>query len=208
MNEVKVNENIDLTFSVVLRSALRQDPDIILVGEMRDEETAQIGLRAAMTGHLVLSTLHTRDAAGTLFRLVDLGMTRFMVASSLQAIIAQRLLRIVCESCSEPHIPDDQESEWLKVEKVPPEQWGGLLHGRGCARCNGTGYYGRTGVYEMLEMSRELIEAATSDDVNYFMKIAEKHMRGKTILDHALAEMKQGRTTVSEVMRISNQVEE
>ena len=208
INQVQVNENIDLTFSVVLRSALRQDPDIILVGEMRDEETAQIGLRAAMTGHLVLSTLHTRDAAGTLFRLVDLGMTRFMVASSLQAIIAQRLLRIVCESCSEPHIPDDQESEWLKVEKVPPEQWGGLLHGRGCARCNGTGYYGRTGVYEMLEMSRELIEAATSDDVNYFMKIAEKHMRGKTILDHALAEMKQGRTTVSEVMRISNQVEE
>jgi len=208
INQVQVNENIDLTFSVVLRSALRQDPDIILVGEMRDEETAQIGLRAAMTGHLVLSTLHTRDAAGTLFRLVDLGMTRFMVASSLQAIIAQRLLRLICESCSEPHTPGDQESEWLKVEGVPPEQWSGLLHGRGCAHCNGTGYYGRTGVYEMLEMSREMIEAATHDDVNHFMRVAGKHMRGKTLLDHALTEMKQGQTTVAEVMRISNQVED
>ena len=208
INQVQVNENIDLTFSVVLRSALRQDPDVILIGEMRDEETAQIGLRAAMTGHLVLSTLHTRDAAGTLFRLVDLGMTRFMVASSLQSIIAQRLLRLVCESCSEPHIPGDQESEWLKAEGVPPEQWGGLLQGRGCAHCNGTGYYGRSGVYEMLEMSRDLIEAATHDDVNHFMRVAGKHMRGKTLLDHALTEMKQGRTTVAEVMRISNQVED
>jgi len=94
------------------------------------------------------------------------------------------------------------------VEGVSPEQWGGLLQGRGCAHCNGTGYYGRTGVYEMLEMSGDLVEAATSDDVNHFMKIAHKHMRGQTLLDHALAEMKQGHTTVSEVMRISNQVED
>ncbi|MDD2913885.1 MAG: GspE/PulE family protein [Gallionella sp.] len=208
INQVQVNENIDLTFSVVLRSALRQDPDIILIGEMRDEETAQIGLRAAMTGHLVLSTLHTRDAAGTLFRLVDLGTTRVMVASSLQAIMAQRLVRLVCESCSETHIPNDQESEWLKVEGVSSDQWGGLLYGRGCAHCNGTGYYGRTGVYEMLEMSRELVMAASQESVTDFMQIARKHMFGKTIVDHALAKMKQGQTTVSEVMRISNQVED
>lgn len=208
INQVQVNENIDLTFSVVLRSALRQDPDVILIGEMRDEETAQIGLRAAMTGHLVLSTLHTRDAAGTLFRLVDLGTTRVMVASTLQAIMAQRLLRLVCESCSEPHIPSDQESEWLKAEGVLPEQWGELLHGRGCAHCNGTGYYGRTGVYEMLEMSRELVMAASQDSANNFMQMAREHMHGKTIIDHALAEMKLGHTTVAEVMRISNQVED
>ena len=208
INQVQVNENIDLSFSVVLRSVLRQDPDVILVGEMRDEETAQIGLRAAMTGHLVFSTLHTRDAAGTLFRLVDLGMTRFMVASSLQSIVAQRLLRLVCESCSVQYFPNDQESEWLKAENVPSDQWSGLLQGRGCAHCNGTGYFGRTGVYEMLEMSQELIEAATNDDVNYFMRIAGKHMRGNTLLDHALKEMKHGRTTVAEVMRVSNQVED
>ncbi|MHB0925571.1 MAG: GspE/PulE family protein [Gallionellaceae bacterium] len=208
INQVQVNEKIELTFSRVLRSALRQDPDAILIGEMRDAETAQIGLRAAMTGHLVFSTLHTRDAAGTLFRLVDMGTPRFMVASSVQVVIAQRLLRRVCGSCSEAHLPTPQEGEWLKIEGVPPEQWGGLLHGRGCSHCNGTGYRGRLGVYEMLEMNRELVEAASHESVNIFMQAARQHMRGKTMLDHALGQMKQGSTTVAEVMRISNQVED
>ena len=208
INQVQVNEKIELTFSRVLRSALRQDPDAILIGEMRDAETAQIGLRAAMTGHLVFSTLHTRDAAGTLFRLVDMGTPRFMVASSVQVVIAQRLLRRVCGSCSEAHLPTPQEGEWLKIEGVPPEQWGGLLHGRGCSPCNGTGYRGRLGVYEMLEMNRELVEAASHESVNIFMQAARQHMQGKTMLDHALEQMKQGSTTVAEVMRISNQVEE
>ena len=208
INQVQVNEKIELTFSRVLRSALRQDPDIILIGEMRDAETAQIGLRAAMTGHLVFSTLHTRDAAGTLFRLVDMGTPRFMVASSVQAVLAQRLLRRVCESCSEAHIPSPQEGEWLKTEGVPPEQWSGLLHGRGCSHCNGSGYRGRMGVYEMLEMNREMAEAAAHDNANHFMQVARQHMLGKTVIDHAMEQMKQGRTTVLEVMRISNQVED
>jgi MSHA biogenesis protein MshE len=208
INQVQVNEKIELTFSRVLRSALRQDPDVILVGEMRDAETAQIGLRAAMTGHLVFSTLHTRDAAGTLFRLVDMGTPRFMVASSVQAVLAQRLLRRVCESCSQQHIPTPQEGEWLKIEGVPPEQWGGLLHGRGCSHCNGTGYHGRKGVYEMLEMGAQMVEAAGRDSPTHFLEVAREHLLGKTIMDHAIAEMKQGRTTVAEVMRISNQVED
>ena len=208
INQIQVNEKIDLTFSRVLRSALRQDPDVILVGEMRDAETAQIGLRAAMTGHLVFSTLHTRDASGTLFRLVDMGTPRFMVASSVQAVIAQRLLRRVCESCSEAYVPSAQEGEWLKVEGVTQEQWGGLKRGRGCSHCNGTGYHGRKGVYELLEMNREMVEAAAHEDVNHFMKVARQHMRGKTIMDHAISEMKLGHTTVLEVMRISNQVED
>jgi MSHA biogenesis protein MshE len=208
INQVQVNEKIDLTFSRVLRSALRQDPDVILVGEMRDAETAQIGLRAAMTGHLVFSTLHTRDAAGTLFRLVDMGTPRFMVASSVQAVLAQRLLRRVCESCSEAHIPTPQEGEWLKIEGIQPEQWGGLLHGRGCSHCNGTGYHGRKGVFELLEMGAEMVEAAGRDSPTHFLEVAHGHLSGKTIMDHALDEMKQGRTTVAEVMRISNQVED
>ncbi|MGA8863494.1 MAG: ATPase, T2SS/T4P/T4SS family [Gallionella sp.] len=208
INQVQVNEKIDLTFSRVLRSALRQDPDVILVGEMRDAETAQIGLRAAMTGHLVFSTLHTRDAAGTLFRLVDMGTPRFMVASSVQAVLAQRLLRRVCESCSEAHIPTPQEGEWLRIEGIPPEQWGGLLHGRGCSHCNGTGYHGRKGVFEMLEMGAEMVEAAGRDSPTHFLQVAHQHLRGRTIMDHALEEMKQGRTTVAEVIRISNQVED
>ena len=208
INQVQVNEKIELTFSRVLRSALRQDPDVILVGEMRDAETAQIGLRAAMTGHLVFSTLHTRDAAGTLFRLVDMGTPRFMVASSVQAVLAQRLLRRVCESCSEAHVPTPQEGEWLRIEGIPPEQWGGLLHGRGCSHCNGTGYHGRKGVFEMLEMGAEMVEAAGRDSPTHFLQVAHQHLRGRTIMDHALEEMKQGRTTVAEVIRISNQVED
>lgn len=208
INQVQVNEKIDLTFSRVLRSALRQDPDVILVGEMRDAETAQIGLRAAMTGHLVFSTLHTRDAAGTLFRFVDLGVPRFMVATSVQAVIAQRLLRRVCESCSEPHTPTPQEIICMEMEDLTLEQWSGLRHGRGCSHCGGTGYYGRMGVYEMLEMNREMVEAAAHDSATNFMHVARKHMQGKTMLDHALQEMKQGHTTVFEVMRISNRIEE
>lgn len=208
INQVQINEKIDLTFSRVLRSALRQDPDVILVGEMRDAETAQIGLRAAMTGHLVFSTLHTRDTAGTLFRLVDMGVPRFMVASSVQVILAQRLLRRVCSGCTQPYEPTPQEAEWLRAEGMPPEQWGGLHTGRGCSYCNGTGYRGRVGVYEMLEVGRELAEAAAHESTGHFMQVAREHMKGRTILDHSLELLRQGVTTVAEVMRISNQVED
>jgi MSHA biogenesis protein MshE len=208
INQVQVNEKIDLSFSRVLRSALRQDPDIILVGEMRDAETAQIGMRAAMTGHLVFSTLHTRDSAGTLFRLVDMGTPKYMVASSVQAVLAQRLLRRVCESCSEMHIPSPQEAEWLEAEGVARDDWGALHHGRGCSHCNGTGYHGRMGVYEMLEMGQELVEAAAHEDNTVFMQAAREHLKGKTLLEAAVREMKLGRTSVAEVMRISNQVED
>ncbi|MEO8342925.1 MAG: ATPase, T2SS/T4P/T4SS family, partial [Gallionella sp.] len=207
-NQVQVNEKIELTFSRVLRSALRQDPDIILIGEMRDAETAQIGLRAAITGHLVFSTLHTRDAAGTLFRFVDMGVPRFMVASSVQAVLAQRLLRRVCESCSESYSPTPQEIIWMELEGVSSEHWNGLKQGRGCSHCNGTGYRGRMGVYEMLEMSRDMVEAAVHESATQFMHVARDRMQGKTMLDHALVEMKQGRTTVFEVMGISNRTEE
>ncbi|MBI5658351.1 MAG: type II/IV secretion system protein [Nitrosomonadales bacterium] len=208
INQVQVNEKIELTFSRVLRSALRQDPDVILVGEMRDAETAQIGLRAAMTGHLVFSTLHTRDAAGTLFRLVDMGIPKYLVASSVQVVLAQRLLRRVCESCSEPHQPMPQEVEWLEHENVRRDRWGTLLHGRGCSHCNGTGYSGRLGVYEMLEMTQQLAEMAAHHDSSHFMQAARAAMDGKTLLDRALEQMRLGRTTLAEVMRISNQVED
>jgi MSHA biogenesis protein MshE len=189
INQVQVNEKIDLTFSRVLRSALRQDPDVILVGEMRDAETAQIGLRAAMTGHLVFSTLHTRDAAGTLFRLVDMGTPRYMVASSVQAIIAQRVAARLRKL--QWRIFHAAGRRVVEDQGVPPGACctGGLSH------CNGTGYRGRTGVYEMLEMNREMVEAAAHDNATHFMQVATKHLHGKTILSHALEQMKQGRTT-------------
>jgi len=208
INQVQVNEKIDLTFTRVLRSALRQDPDVILVGEMRDAETAQIGLRAAMTGHLVFSTLHTRDAAGTLFRLADMGIPRFMVVSSVQAVIAQRLLRTICASCIEPYSPTLQENEWLKMEGVVVEQSVSLRHGRGCSHCNGSGYQGRTGVYEILEMNREMLAAANHEDVTQFMQAAREHMKGKTMLDYAITLVRLGKTTVAEVMRISDRMAE
>ena len=208
INQVQVNEKIELTFSKVLRAALRQDPDVILVGEMRDAETAQIGMRAAMTGHLVFSTLHTRDSAGTLFRLVDMGAPKYMVASSVQVVLAQRLLRRVCESCREAHQPTPQETEWLEAEGVARGEWGNLMHGRGCSHCNGTGYHGRMGVYEMLEMTQDLVGAAAHEDNTAFMQAARDHLKGRTLLDAALAEMKNGHTSIAEVMRISNQVED
>jgi MSHA biogenesis protein MshE len=208
INQIQVNEKIDLSFSRVLRSTLRQDPDVILIGEMRDTETAQIGLRAAMTGHLVFSTLHTRDAAGTLFRLIDMGTPRFMVATSVQAVIAQRLLRKICESCSQPHIPSPQEAVWLRQEGVNEEYWTKLTQGRGCSHCNGTGYHGRMGVYEMLEMGQEMVNAAAHDNAQHFMQVAKKHLHGNTMVSHGLELVKQGKTSVNEVMRISNQVED
>jgi MSHA biogenesis protein MshE len=208
INQVQVNEKIDLTFSRILRATLRQDPDVILVGEMRDGETAQIGLRAAMTGHLVLSTLHTRDTAGTLFRLVDMGVPKFMVASSVQVVLAQRLLRRVCDSCKEAYTPTAQEGEWLEHEGVARAEWVKLVKGRGCSHCNGTGYRGRMGVYEMLEMTQLLVEASAHHDSNYFMKAARDYMKGKTLIDHALEQMKLGNTSVAEVINVSNERED
>ncbi|MBI5435629.1 MAG: Flp pilus assembly complex ATPase component TadA [Nitrosomonadales bacterium] len=208
INQVQVNEKIDLTFARVLRSALRQDPDVILVGEMRDPETAQIGLRAAMTGHLVFSTLHTRDTTGTLFRLVDMGVPKYMVVSSVQVIMAQRLLRQVCDSCSEPYIPTPQEGEWLEHGGIQRDHWGNLRHGRGCSRCNGTGYSGRLAVYSMLEMERSLVDAASHHDSNYFRQMVHSLMKGYTLLDHALSQVEAGHTTVSEAMHIGHRAED
>lgn len=208
INQVQINEKIDLSFSRVLRSTLRQDPDIILVGEMRDGETAQIGMRAAMTGHLVLSTLHTRDTGGTLFRLVDMGVPQYMVASSVQVVLAQRLIRRICDSCAEPYTPTPQEVEWLEHAGILRNQGVTLLHGRGCSHCNGTGYLGRMGVYEMLEMNHTLVDAAAHQDATHFMQAARAHMQGRTLIDHALEQMKLGHTTVAEVMGACSQRED
>jgi MSHA biogenesis protein MshE len=208
INQVQVNEKIDLSFARVLRSALRQDPDIVLVGEMRDQETAQIGLRAAMTGHLVLSTLHTNDAASTPLRLMDMGVPRYMVGGSLQAVLAQRLVRLICESCNTPHPPSVVEQAWLRVELGELVEANTFFHGKGCSHCNGTGYRGRTGVYELLEMTRKVLDAANDPDPSHFLRVAHAEMAGETLRRHAVQLAVQGRTTVAEAMRISNQLEE
>jgi MSHA biogenesis protein MshE len=207
LNQVQVNEKIGLSFAAVLRSVLRQDPNVILIGEMRDTDTAQIGLRAALTGHMVFSTLHVRDAASAPVRLLDMQVPRYMMATALQAVIAQRLVRLICEGCIEDHAPTPQEQKFIKTV------WRGELElgseglrfkrGRGCARCNGTGFRGRLGVYEMLEMTPRLVECVAKDDVPGFVQAAQTEMSGLTYLEHAASLAAAGRTTLNEVVRIS-----
>jgi MSHA biogenesis protein MshE len=205
LNQVQVNEKIGLTFAAVLRSVLRQDPNVILIGEMRDAETAQIGLRAALTGHMVFSTLHVRDAASAPVRLLDMEVPRYMVATSLQAVIAQRLVRLICEGCAEDHVPTPQEAKFIEAELLSQDR--AFKRGRGCAHCNGSGFRGRIGVYEMLEMTPRLVEAIAKDDVPGFVRAAEEEMSGKTFVHHAAALAAAGRTTLNEVMRISQSEE-
>jgi MSHA biogenesis protein MshE len=208
ITQVQVNEKIDLSFARVLRSTLRQDPDVILIGEIRDEETAQIGLRAALTGHLVFSTLHTKDAANTPLRLIDMGAPSYMVATSVHAVIAQRLVRLICESCIVDVVPDAEEGRWLESVVGPKWTAGRYSRGTGCSQCNGLGYAGRTGVYEMLEMTPDLVRAANIADPNAFLETAKKHLAGRTLTDRALALVAAGRTTVGEAMKVSVQVED
>lgn len=205
INQVQVNEKIELDFSRVLRTTLRQDPDIILVGEMRDEPTAQTGLRAAMTGHLVLSTLHTNDATTAPIRLIDMGAPRFMVAMSLLGVIAQRLVRTVCEHCKQSYTPTPNEQLWLKQELGNTAPTQSFVHGKGCSHCNQTGYQGRVGVYELLEMNDELVEAANHQDTNTFIQKARTRMQGRTLRSQSIQLALEQRTTVAEIMRINNQ---
>jgi MSHA biogenesis protein MshE len=205
INQVQVKSEIGLTFSTVLRSALRQDPDIILIGEMRDEETAEIGIRAAMTGHMVLSTLHTNDALSTVTRLMDMGIENYLLASSLQAILSQRLVRRICNSCSHEHKPEDQQLAWIKKHIGDAASDSVFYKGAGCPHCNTTGYQGRIGVYELLELDRKLSELLVKDDSSEFTRAAAKSFR--TLSDVAMKYAMEGITTLDEVLRVSSDVD-
>jgi MSHA biogenesis protein MshE len=208
LNQVQVHEKIDLTFARVLRTALRQDPDIILLGEMRDQETAEIGMRAAMTGHLVLSTLHTNDALSTPIRLLDMGVPRFMVALSIQMVLAQRLVRVICDNCAAAYSPAPHEREWLRYELGGNVDGHQYKQGKGCNHCANTGYAGRQAVYELLEMTNALVEAANRGDPNEFIAIGREQMAGNTLRRDAVRLVTSGRTTVDEAMRISSQLDD
>lgn len=207
VNQVQVNSKIDLTFSSVLRTALRQDPDILMVGEMRDQETVEIGLRGALTGHLVLSTLHTNDAITSALRLLDMGAAGFLVGSSLRAIIAQRLVRKVCDSCQQAYQIDEQEKMWLSNlvgESVANERF---VHGKGCQTCQYTGYKGRVGVFELLEMNEPMMAALKRDDTEAFTTLAKQHPEFKPLALSAYDYAKQGITSVEEVLRLVETVD-
>ena len=203
VNQVQVNPTIGLTFSNVLRSTLRQDPDILLVGEMRDNETVEIGLRGAITGHLVLTTLHTNDAVTSALRLIDMGAPGYLVASALRAVVAQRLVRRVCEHCVEERAPDEGQATWLTVlsGEVPGQH---TYHkGRGCQSCNFTGYSGRIGVYELLELDQPMMDALRRNDAEGFAKAARQHEHYRPLALTALDYARQGITSVDEVLRLA-----
>ncbi|MGN4977948.1 MSHA fimbrial ATPase MshE [Aeromonas sp. 95A] len=203
VNQVQVNPKIGLTFSNVLRSTLRQDPDILLVGEMRDNETVEIGLRGAITGHLVLTTLHTNDAVTSALRLIDMGAPGYLVASALRAVVAQRLVRRVCEHCVEEKAPDEGQATWLTVlsGEVPGQH--NYHKGRGCQSCNFTGYSGRIGVYELLELDQPMMDALRRNDAEGFAKAARQHEHYRPLALTALDYARQGITSVDEVLRLA-----
>lgn len=201
INQVQVNHKIGLSFSNVLRTTLRQDPDIIMVGEMRDQETAEMGLRGALTGHLVLSTLHTNDAVTSTLRLIDMGAAPYLVASALRAIVAQRLVRRLCDYCKQPYQPDELESSWLRHHKADTgvSYW----HAKGCQSCNHSGYKGRLGVFELLLITKPLADALRRNDTAGFAHLAH-HSEGFVSLGTmALHYAQQSITSLDEVIRVS-----
>ena len=208
INQVQINTKIELSFARVLRSMLRQDPDIILVGEMRDQETAEIGMRAAMTGHLVLSTLHTNDAVSTALRLIDMGVAPYMVAASLRAIVSQRLVRRICESCAEPYELPAAQMAIVRAEAGDKADQLKFKRGRGCSHCNGSGYQGRIGVFEYLEMDNPLVEALHSGDPLKFSAVAKAQPGYQSLRRSAIILAAQGQTTMDQVVRATYSLEE
>jgi MSHA biogenesis protein MshE len=209
VSQVQVMPKIGLTFAHVLRSALRQDPDILLVGEIRDRETADIALRASMTGHLVMSTLHTNDAVSSATRLLDIGVEGYLVAASLRGVVAQRLVRLICERCVTDAEPDAQQRAWLDAVVGEAEATGMRFRaGTGCNRCNQAGYYGRVGVFELLEMNEALANCLRRGDTVEFGLRARERSGFRPLVLNALDYALAGRTTLSEVMALSGQVED
>ena len=203
VNQAQVNDKVGLTFASVLRSALRQDPDIILVGEMRDSETAEIAIRASITGHLVFSTLHTNGAIETATRLLDMGVEGYILASALRVIIAQRLVRRICEYCAEPVEIEPGQLIWLEKTQNKNYDQVSFQHGRGCHQCNHTGYKGRIGVYELLELRPETLDALRRNDSSGFTQAALQTSGFIRFSACAAEYAEQGITTVDEVMRIT-----
>ncbi|GIN60283.1 type II secretion system protein E [Robertmurraya siralis] len=200
VNQIQVNGNVGMTFAKGLRSILRQDPNIIMVGEIRDKETVEVAIRASLTGHLVLSTIHTNDSLGTVTRLLDMGVEPFLVASSLSGIVAQRLVRRVCRDCAEEQAPSKRELEIFAKRGIKIER---IVRGRGCSSCNMTGYKGRLAIHEVLVINDEMRRVIMDGDS--FTRLRELAIKSKTIflIDDGLLKVKQGVTTTEEILRVA-----
>lgn len=203
INQIQVQPKIGLTFSTILRSVLRLDPDVIMVGEIRDEETGQIALRAAMTGHLVLSTLHTNDAKSAVLRLLDMGIAPYLAASAIHLVVAQRLARRVCTRCQETYHPNAEEIKMLNSMGLKIQDDVRFVNGKGCTHCGMRGYKGRIGVYEFLEMTESMISALQSNDLKAYNQLAAKNPLYQTLAYSALEYAKKGLISLPEVSRLS-----
>lgn len=200
INQMQVNNKIDFTFANGLRSILRQDPDIIMVGEMRDLETAQMGIQAALTGHLVFSTLHTNDSASTIARLLDMGIEDYLVASTVRCILAQRLVRRICPDCKEPYQPNLSE---LAARGFPETNQRTFYHGQGCEACNFTGYRGRIAIFELLNVTPVIEEMITKrHNASEIKKMACANGM-MTLRDFGFRKVLSGVTTIDEVLRVT-----
>ena len=199
INQCEVKHNIGLDFSRIIRAMLRQAPNVILVGEIRDAETAKIAIEASLTGHLVFSTLHTNDAPSAITRLIDIGVQPFLVASSIIAVMAQRLVRRICPKCKEPYTPTPAD---IKASGLTPEQVGNgkFMHGKGCTNCNKTGYRGRQGIYEMLRLDGRLREMAFKGASAQEMRRHAKSKGMRNLLDDGMLKVCKGMTTFEEVL--------
>lgn len=206
ISQVQVNPKIGLTFASVLRAVLRQDPDIILVGEMRDQETMEIGMRGALTGHLVLTTLHTNDAISSALRLIDMGAPGYLVASALRTVIAQRLVRKICPYCKEEHQLEPSDKAYLDIVIGEGSSEHKFMHGRGCQSCNFTGYSGRIGVFEVLEITAPMMDALRSNDTERFAKVAREDSNYVPLVKMAYKYALDGVTSVDEVLHLSEVV--
>ena len=206
INQVQVKPQIHLTFAAALRSMLRQSPDVIMVGEIRDAETAAIAIQAALTGHLILSTLHTNDAAGAITRLVDMGMKPYLVASTVQGVLAQRLVRSVCPSCKEPYHPTQEEAKVLQeVPEAGPQ--GQYFKGKGCDQCSFSGFRGRIGIYELFRMDESIRQLILKKISTSEIRAKARSGGMKTLREDGLTKVKLGWTSVEEVLRVTQEEE-
>jgi len=204
-NQVNVHDRIGMTFAAALRSLLRQDPDIIMVGEIRDAETARIAVQAALTGHLVLSTLHTNDASSSVARLVNVGVEPYLISASLNAVLAQRLVRKICPNCKEPcKVPDNLKKRVAQAE-IQPER---LFHGKGCDECRNSGYFGRIGIYELLIVNDYFKDIINQDCSANCIKAAFEKAGATTLYKDGMAKVKEGITTLDEVLRVTEAYEQ
>ncbi len=202
VNQVQVKSGIGLSFANILRSILRQDPDIIMIGEIRDAETAEIAIHSALTGHLVFSTLHTNDAAGAVTRLLEMGMENYLISSSLIGIMAQRLVRVICPECKEPYTPEVGVMEELGISHDEVKKLD-IFKGRGCKNCANTGFRGRKGIYELLMMNDDIRELILDKTPSNVIKEKGRSQGMKTLREAGWQKVKAGVSTVSEVVRVT-----